>query len=173
MSDAELTYPQAAVGATEPQRSSPAGFRVAHFQAELGHGDDVFARGAAGVRAWEMFRGAGLDVVPSTSRADQGTTVITVLHAGPVHVVNPCRVVDTVDSPGAAGFAYGTLPGHPVEGEERFLVEHRADDSVWFVVDAFSRPADVVGRLGAPVAWLTQRRVSRRYLEALQALVLA
>lgn len=173
VSQAELTYPRTAVGATEGPRLTPPGFRAAHFQAELGRGAEVFARAADGVRSWEMFRGAGLDVVPSAPTADPGATVVTVLHAGPVHVVSPCRVVDTVDRPDAAGFAYGTLPGHPVEGEERFVVEHRADDRVWFVVDAFSRPADLLSRCGAPVTQLTQNLVSRRYLKALQSFVLA
>jgi uncharacterized protein (UPF0548 family) len=31
----------------------------------------------------------------------------------------PCRVVYVVDEPRRAGFAYGTLPGHPEIGGER------------------------------------------------------
>ncbi|SIP67631.1 hypothetical protein BN9982_740001 [Mycobacterium tuberculosis] len=31
----------------------------------------------------------------------------------------PCRVVYVIDEPDVRGFGYGTLPGHPVSGEER------------------------------------------------------
>ena len=33
----------------------------------------------------------------------------------------PCRVVYVIDEPDIRGFAYGTLPGHPESGEERFV----------------------------------------------------
>lgn len=69
--------------------------------------------------------------------------------------------------PGRRGFAYGTLPGHPECGEERFCVEWRDDDTVALNIVAFSRPATWWARAGAPVARLVQRRITDRYLRAL------
>jgi uncharacterized protein (UPF0548 family) len=59
--------------------------------------------------------------------------------------LNPCRVVYVLEETGGEieryGFAFGTLPGHSEEGEERFTVERRrADDSVWYELLSFARP---------------------------------
>jgi hypothetical protein len=81
-------------------------------------------------------------------------------------VVCPCRVVHVVDEPRRRGFAYGTLPGHPEQGEESFTVTHEADDSVVFRVAAFSRPATLsAGQAGVARRmqdWMTDRSPSPR-----------
>jgi uncharacterized protein (UPF0548 family) len=49
------------------------------------------------------------------------------------------------------GFAYGTLPGHAESGEEWFLVEwDRTDGGVCYDILAFSRPQQILARLGYP-----------------------
>ena len=45
--------------------------------------------------------------------------------------VNPCHILRRFDSPSTHGFVYGTLPQHAECGE---------DDSVWYVISAFSHP---------------------------------
>ncbi len=79
----------------------------------------------------------------------------------------PARVVYVVDEPARRGFAYGTLPGHPERGEEAFVVERLADDSVWLVIRAFSRPAGPLTWLGYPIARLLQAVYTARYQRAL------
>ncbi|WP_382307099.1 DUF1990 family protein [Herbiconiux sp. UC225_62] len=96
-----------------------------------------------------------------------GTTALLTIRAFGLNVHAPIRVVYIVDEPGRRGFAYGTLPGHPESGEESFVVEHLADDSVWIVVRAFSRPSTWFYRLGLPVLRIMQARATRRYLRAL------
>jgi len=55
------------------------------------------------------------------------------------------------------------LPAHGALGEERFSIEwHQADDSVWYDLYAFSRPAHVLARLGYPLG----RRLQRRFAQA-------
>jgi uncharacterized protein (UPF0548 family) len=71
-----------------------------------------------------------------------------------------------VDDRDRFGFGYGTLPGHPECGEESFVVERNSDATV-FRITAFSRPADIVARVGAPVARRLQVRFTGRYLQAL------
>ena len=79
----------------------------------------------------------------------------------------PARVVYVVDEPRRRGFAYGTLPGHPERGEESFVVERLADDSVWLVIRAFSRPSGPLVWIGYPVARLLQAVYTARYERAL------
>jgi len=76
-------------------------------------------------------------------------------------------VVYVVDEPARAGFAYGTLPAHPEEGEEAFLV-HRYDGRVRFEVVAFSKPRHPLARLGAPVTRFLQLRTNNHYLDAMR-----
>jgi uncharacterized protein (UPF0548 family) len=69
-------------------------------------------------------------------------------------------------------FAFGTLPAHVERGEERFTVEwHRADDSVWYEVFAFARPAHPLASVGPPFVRLVQRRFAAASLRAMVAAV--
>ena len=79
----------------------------------------------------------------------------------------PVRVIYVVDEPRRRGFAYGTLPGHPEDGEEAWIIEHRDDDSVWITIRAFSRPANGWWWLVNPVLRVFQEYYTRRYLRAL------
>ena len=95
-----------------------------------------------------------------------GATVGVLAQVFGFYILNACRIVYTIDETTADytrfGFAYGTLPGHIEEGEERFLVEWRhADDSVWYDILAFSQPRHWLVRLGYPVARRFQKRFGR------------
>jgi uncharacterized protein (UPF0548 family) len=79
----------------------------------------------------------------------------------------PARVVYVIDEPDRKGFAYGTLPGHPERGEEAFVVERRADDSVWLVIRAFSRPSNVFFWASYPALRIMQAIFTARYERAL------
>jgi uncharacterized protein (UPF0548 family) len=97
-----------------------------------------------------------------------GLATRLVLPVGPLRAIAACRVVYLRDEPNRFGFAYGTLPLHPETGEESFMVERDDDGSVWFRVAAFSRPRELLARLGAPVRRLVQRRVTNGYLNAMK-----
>jgi uncharacterized protein (UPF0548 family) len=97
--------------------------------------------------------------------------VVAALPFGPTYVLAPCTVVDVTDEPDRFGFAYGTLPGHPERGEEAFHVRRSAEGEVTFDVVAFSRPADLLGRVGGPVARAVQSRVTSAYLEGVRRFV--
>jgi uncharacterized protein (UPF0548 family) len=115
------------------------------------------------VLRYGMLRGAGLRVDATTDVARVGTDVLGRL--GPF--VAPCRVVYVLDEPDRRGFAYGSLPGHAVRGEELFAVRYDpSDDAVYAEVAAFSRPATWWSRLGTPILRLSQHLVTRRYLDA-------
>lgn len=118
---------------------------------------------------WDMHRRAGLQVEGAAPRVVAGGEAVVSLVLGPWPIAAPVRVVDVVDELTVQGFAYGTLPGHPESGEERFLVHRDADDNVRATIRAFSRPARWFSRLGLPLARLLQDRTTERYLDALAA----
>ncbi len=86
--------------------------------------------------------------------------------AGPLRITAPCLVTWTMDDPDHAGFAYGTVRGHPECGEEAFVLDRTAAGT-WFTISAFSRPAAWYARLGAPVTRLVQRRILSTYMASL------
>jgi uncharacterized protein (UPF0548 family) len=145
----------------------PAGYRRDRYEAPLAEGAGVFDRAAAALLAWQAQVGAGVDVFPSGARVADGATVVLLLRAGLWAAPAPCRVVYVIAEPDRAGFAYGTLPGHPECGEAAFTLVRGSDGHVRFIVRSFSRRVDPLARLGAPLARLAQTRVTRRYIDAL------
>jgi uncharacterized protein (UPF0548 family) len=85
----------------------------------------------------------------------------------PFGIRSPVRVVYVIDEPSRRGFAYGTLPGHPQDGEEAFVVEQGADGSVWLTVTAFSRPSNRFWRAVSPALRVAQELITRRYVRSL------
>lgn len=90
-----------------------------------------------------------------------------VARVGPVRIHEPVEIVRVVEEADRVGFAYGTLAGHPVSGEEAFVVERRADGSIWFTNRSISGPARGCWRVAFPLARLAQPIYQRRYLRAL------
>jgi uncharacterized protein (UPF0548 family) len=152
---ASFTY--AEVGATAVDL--PAGYQTVRRTKALTTDFDTAARKLLG---WQVQRSTGLRVTASSARVEPDAVVVVGM--GPLRI--PCRVVYLVDEPGRRGFAYGTLPGHPVSGEEAFVLEQRGD-SVTFTVTAFSRPATLLTKLGGPAGRLVQKAMIGRYLRAL------
>jgi uncharacterized protein (UPF0548 family) len=151
------------VGAT--QGELPAGYRQTRRVRRLGAGKSVFDQASALLFGWEMHRRAGLTVASSGPVAP-GRTVVLGLGAGVV-VAAPCRVAYVVNEPRRQGFAYGTLPGHPEQGEESFVVVRDDADAVWLHITAFSRPGSPLVRVAGPVGRAIQAMVARRYEVAL------
>lgn len=145
----------------------PLGYEHLHLQRVIGRGREDFDRLAEQAMRWGVQRGAGLAVGTTAERATHGARVTVQLRLGPLVLDAPCVVVYTVDEPRRRGFAYGTLAGHPEQGEELFLVEYRGDEPVTLTVRAFSRPALWWTRAARPATRLVQRRITQRYLRAL------
>ncbi|MFF2083476.1 DUF1990 family protein [Nocardia sp. NPDC058176] len=170
---AELSYGPA--GATTPGEAhwgeSAPEFRRFEQTVVLGRGDETWARVRAAVLEWEIKRRSGFRVLP---RGGAGQLVAVdseyriVAGWGPVTVHEPVRVVAVVDTADRCGFAYGTLPGHPVSGEEAFVVHRAADGTVSLTLRSLTRAApDGLWRRAFPALLLAQRFFRRRYLRAL------
>lgn len=156
---AAFTYPH--VGASD-DAVLPAGWDHLDHSALVSPDPADLDELAGRLLRWQAQLGAGLRVAASDPVAVEGT--VAVLRLGPLPI--PVRVVRVIDEPDRRGFLYGTLPGHPENGEELFVLE-RSPDGVRMVVRAFSRPAGLLLRLGGPVARRAQGLAARRYVRAL------
>jgi len=160
----DVTYVE--VGATADEL--PAGYRHVVRRAALGHGRATFDRFATALMTWGVQRASGIDVRASHSPAQVGTVVSQRVGVGPLGLVAPCKVVYVVDDADRRGFAYGTLPGHPESGEESFAVSILDDESVALDIRSFSRPGNVISRIGRPVSHWVQDKMTDRYVAAAQ-----
>jgi uncharacterized protein (UPF0548 family) len=165
LADAPLTYPD--VGATR-SGPLPAGYDSAERSAVVGSGRAVFERAAAAVLDWGAQRGAGLRVRATGPAGVPGTVVVLTAGLPRLGYDIPCRVVWARTEGDERGFGYGTLPGHPVSGEESFAVGMRADGDVVVTIRVFSRPATPLARLAGPLGRAAQRVALELYLAAIR-----
>ena len=184
-SQRELPFSYAAVGATKVAAIADGlpGYNVDHNRIRLGEGAETYRRAVAALKSWRQFELGWVTVVPPGEPLDVGTTVAVRFRVFGLWWLNAARIVYVIDESierGLAGsgdggqaptsrfgFAYGTLPDHVERGEERFCVEWRADDSVWYDIHAFSRPKHPLVRLGYPVARTLQKRFVRESLRVM------
>jgi len=156
----DLPFSYKEVGAS--QNTIPAGYPVNHHRIQLGNGADVFARAKDALRSWTMYKLAWTRLYPFGAPVAAGEVVCVVVNHLSFWSVNPCRIVYILEENGAVerfGFAFGTLPGHSEEGEERFTIEWRhEDDSVWYELLAFARPHHILAKIGFPFVGLLQRK---------------
>ena len=157
-------YSYAEVGALE-NPVFPPGYRNDRHRVLLGRGAACYERAKASLRQWEMFHVGWVKLHPQAPPIAADSTIgISARFLG-VWNINFCRIAYMVENKGGVerfGFALGTLPGHVLSGEERFCVEwDRSDDSVWYHVCAFSRPGQLLSRLGYPIVRYLQKRFAR------------
>jgi len=149
----------------------PAGFHHDHYETVLGNGPETLQRAVTGLKAWEAHRLPGMRVFPSDQEIHTGATVVVTLGTPVVALAAPCRIVSVIDGQTRWGFAYGTLPGHPEQGEEAFVVSMSPDETVRFEIEAFSRPGDPLVRLSGPIGRGIQKGGTGGYLRALKRFV--
>ncbi len=159
------SFTYSAVGAT--QHSAPPGYRHERYFQSLGSEPGTFGRAVAALNQWAPQRGAGMQLTPESPVLAQDGCVVLLQQMVGGFVTAAARIVYVVDEPSRFGFAYGTLPHHPVAGEEAFMVERDDRGNVSFVIEAFSRPRHPLARLGRPVSRLVQKRTARRYIRGL------
>ncbi|MBT2209388.1 MULTISPECIES: DUF1990 family protein [Actinomadura] len=159
MTAQDFTY--AEVGATW-DADRPDGYRHMRVRTLVGEGPAVMRNATDALMEFWMHRALPARVRASAPRVAPGVSVEVGLGAGPLRLRAPCRVVWTREEEHRAGWAYGTLPGHPAAGEEAFVVHRDESGEVWLTVTAFSRPAGAAGRLAGPLMPVFQRAYARR-----------
>ena len=160
-SDSGYSYPDVGASAT----TVPTGYNVDYNRVQLGRGEGTWQRAAEAIRAWRMFSMPWVSLHWPSAPIQVGTDVaVSIRHFG-FYSLNACRIVYVVDEEGPIerfGFAYGTLGEHAESGEERFTVEwNRDDDMVWYDILAFSRPRQMLARLGYPLSRSLQRKFAK------------
>lgn len=102
-------------------------------------------------------------------RVEVGQEPTIFVRLGPFQLPEPARVIDVVEETDRVGFTYGTKPGHPITGEESFILIRTRDDRVFLVLRSVSRPGFGIWRLGEPLVRIAQIIYRRRYAKALRA----
>jgi len=139
----------------------PGGCEMHRGQFRLGEGSQVFHKARNAIQHWRMFDMPWVRLCASNAPIEAGNTVVILAGKLNVWMVNLCRIVYVIDEPRRYGFAYGTLPDHAEAGEERFLVEWRDDNSVWYEVLAFSHENHWLAKLAYPLARRIQKKFRR------------
>jgi len=143
-------------------------YRRSEVSAVLGNGDAVWANAARDVLRWKVKTASGFSV-DSDSAVISGQRVIVTAKLFGVSVIEPVEVLDVVEEVNRVGFAYRTLEGHPVSGEEAFVV-HRDGEQVTLTIRSLTRAApQQPWRTLFPLLLIAQKVVRRRYLRALRA----
>jgi uncharacterized protein (UPF0548 family) len=167
-----FSYPE--VGASRD--GAPPGYPVNHHYGRLGTGQETFAHAVEAIQGWKMYETGWTQLYWPEAPIAEGTVVgILGRHFG-LWSLNACRIAYTIEEEVPHlmryGFAFGTLPGHVEQGEERFTVEwRRVDDSVSYEVFAFARPAHPLAKAGPPFVRMVQRRFAADSLRSMAAAV--
>jgi uncharacterized protein (UPF0548 family) len=172
-SQRELPFTYSPAGATE-NSEAPKGFNVDHNRTKLGDGAVTFQRAVSALRKWKQFDLGWVTIVTPDTPIAVGAVVAVRAHTFGLWSLNACRIVYLINDEEPVkrfGFAYGTLPDHVECGEERFTIEQHPDGSVFYDIFAFSRPRQMMVRLGLPVARRLQRRFVRDSLASMQQAV--
>jgi uncharacterized protein (UPF0548 family) len=157
-----LNYPEVGASLADPM---PAGYNHLRYRTPIGHGPTTMRAATETLLSLSVYRRIGLRVDMAEKRARVGATVV--VHLGFLRA--PCQFVWVEDAHDRAGWGYGTRTGHPVRGEESFILTRDQADQVWLEVRSFSRPAIWYTRLASPLIPTLQRLFARRCGQALRA----
>ncbi|GAB4084007.1 hypothetical protein GCM10028784_06370 [Myceligenerans cantabricum] len=172
LSQRDLSY--SVVGGTAPgaeRWQPPDGWRAYERTVSLGSGTDLWNTASTAVLSWGIKTRSGFSVDPSLEEgrvARQGERYWLLARIGPIHVREPVKVVATLVTRYRAALAYGTLAGHPVSGEEAFIVSRDDDENVSLTLRSITRAGRGPWRALFPAILLTQRIYRRRYLRTLR-----
>mmetsp|Transcript_25012 Transcript_25012/g.67988 ORF Transcript_25012/g.67988 Transcript_25012/m.67988 type:complete len:223 (+) Transcript_25012:73-741(+) len=156
---------------------------IDYKRVQVGKGSKAYEEAKAALKRWAHFQLGWAQVDPATP-VKGGTPVCVVAKTLFAWTANPLQVVYTREGPVkaaqraatgtlAAGppasslvqrfqFAHGCLKGHLLAGEESFAVEwDKEDDSVWYEVMTFSRPAHPLAMATYPLVRFYQRQYGK------------
>lgn len=135
--------------------------------AQIGVGHECWERAAPAVLRWEIKTRSGFRVTDNSPVVAGRKVTVTAGWVG-VRVREPVQVVQVVDTDTRVGFSYRALPGHPVSGEEAFIV-HRDGERVLLTLRSLTAPAGTQPwRALFPLLRIAQSAVRRRYFRALR-----
>ncbi|MGY2743890.1 DUF1990 family protein [Arthrobacter sp. UYCu723] len=172
IADGELNYD--GIGSTE-HGPPPLDVECLVTLAYVGEGLATYRRVVRGVFSWQLQKRAGLRVRTDSDVVRPGARVVSGFGIGPFRINAPCEVVWVRrpvpgGEPQSAGFGYGTLPGHPVRGEEAFEIEINDKGIVTIEITAFGVPSNWFYAAGGALAKRVRGRITSRYIRSAQEL---
>ncbi len=146
-------------------RPVPDGFRHKVWHTPVEHDD--FERAKRAIQQWAGHHAAGIVRWPERPPITVGETLAIAIPVGPLSVSATSRIVDVVDEPNRYGFTYSTLPHHPADGEESFIVERHDDGTLDITVTAVWKPATLANKVCPPLSDYLQGRAIGMYLDGI------
>jgi uncharacterized protein (UPF0548 family) len=156
--------------ADEDWSQRPSGYRRYAATTRIGHGQRRWDEASSAVLDWQIKTRSGFEVESFTAetRARENADYRLTVRFGPITVHESVRVVAVVNQPTRCGFSYGTLDGHPVSGEEAFIVHQAPDGEVWLTLRSLTRASRGRWRWAFPALLVAQKYYRRRYRQALK-----
>ncbi|KUM30693.1 hypothetical protein AQ436_14170 [Arthrobacter sp. EpRS66] len=145
---------------------APTGHRIWQSRRLLGSGDTLWNEATEALLTWRIKTRSGFVVEP-LEPAQIGDRPRLQAVLGPIAIDEPIEVVDTLRSASRVGFAYRTRPGHPVRGEEAFILTRQGQE-VFLEIRSLTAPSDrVCWRVAFPLLLVAQVFTRWRYGRAL------
>jgi uncharacterized protein (UPF0548 family)/ligand-binding SRPBCC domain-containing protein len=142
-------------------------FRRSEVTGLVGRGDAAWERAARDVLLWKVKTRSGFRVDHPHPVVPGERLEVTARVAG-ISIREPVEVAAVVETANRVGFSYRTRPGHPVSGEEAFVV-HRDGDDVLLTIRSLTAPTpQQPWRALHPLLRVAQIVARRRYLHALR-----
>lgn len=110
---------------------------------------------------------SGFALAPGTAPPAPGQELTIIARFGPLRVPEPARVVEVVRGTDRVALSYATRRGHPVRGEEAFILHRTQQGAVVLTLRSVTVSAPGWRRALFPLALLLQRVYRRRYLRTL------
>ncbi len=154
-------------------RELPFGYAHDAIHIRIGKGEHAFAVARAAFTRWTEFDLGWVRVANPEVPIAPGSVVAVEVHACGLWSLNLSRIVETIDTAHQFGFLYATTPHHAEQGEEIFRLEFDPGcDSVWYHLEAVSRPRHAMARIAYPLTRALQHRFARDSQRRMRAAVL-
>jgi uncharacterized protein (UPF0548 family) len=128
----------------------------------IGKGQLDFAAAREAFQRWEQFDLGWVQIANPVPKIVPGELVAVEAHTACLWSISLNRIVEIVNSPTRFGFLYTTTACHVEQGQERFVIELDAEsESVFYLIEAISRPRHILARIGYPFSRAMQHRFAR------------
>ncbi|MGP9680599.1 MULTISPECIES: DUF1990 family protein [unclassified Brachybacterium] len=134
----------------------------------IGTGQSCWDRASRDVLQWAVKTRSGFALAPSTAAPFPGQTLTIIASLGPLRVREPAVVLDVIGEQNRVALSYATRRGHPVRGEEAFIVHRDERGTVTLTLRSVTAAAPGWRGLLFPAALVLQRRYRRLYLRSLR-----
>lgn len=142
-------------------RGVPDGYAHDSSRTRLGEGRTAFDAAMRAFQHWKQFDLGWVNVADPSAQIRVGQLVAMVPNTLGLWTVNLSQIVQVEQTASFFGFLDKTTPDHVEEGEERFFLTIDADGTVWYKIEAVSKPRHLLARVAAPVARYFQHRFVR------------